>query len=283
MITFTCVKTVKRNTVTTDYSIERLRSGTSMSDLPTIQNLREENADLLRELEEIYTFLDTLLVSSHNEKEIIYRELRDGMSKYKRLTIGIMKSLTAAIDAKDRYTMGHSARVSTYTKMLCRELGYRGESLEYMEYAAILHDIGKIGISERILSKRGTLTREEINAIRRHPYLSTKIIESIDSFQNICPVILHHHEMYNGCGYPDGLKGEQIPPGSRILSLADSLDAMTTDRPYRKALDFGDSIKEIQRCTAQQFDPYLVETFLKMVRENRFHLTEKSSSKVSIP
>ena len=243
-----------------------------MDPLEQIENLQAENRRLLNELEEMYLFVDQLMITSNKEKEIVYNELREGMAKYKRLTIGIMKSLTAAIDAKDRYTMGHSSRVSSYAKWLSIELGYSGESLEYLEYAAILHDIGKIGISERILGKKEKLTSEEIEVIRQHPITSAKIVQSIDLFQKISPVVLHHHEMFNGMGYPSGLKGEQIPLESRIIAIADSLDAMTSDRPYRKSLGFRDSVKEIRKCAGMQFDPSLVDVFLKMVEEDRFKL-----------
>lgn len=173
-----------------------------------------------------------------------------------------IKALAAAIDAKDPYTCGHSQRVVQYSLMSGRSLSLCRKELEIIEYAGILHDVGKIGIPDAILSKRGPLTAEEYLAIRKHPVISTNIIYDIPFLEPVRDIILHHHEKYNGSGYPDGLIGEDIPMGARLLAVADAYDAMTTDRPYRAALSERHAIIELRKYIGKQFCPLAVDAFL---------------------
>ncbi len=169
-----------------------------------------------------------------------------------------------AIDAKDRYTHGHSKRVSDVSIMIGRELKLSKEAEELLQYASDLHDIGKIGISEVIISKEGKLTVDEYEIIKTHPLVGETIIEPVPFLQDAKPVIRHHHERYDGYGYPDGLKGEEIPLLARIIHIADAYDAMTSDRPYRRALSHALAVQEIKKHSGSQFDPKVVEAFLRV-------------------
>lgn len=178
--------------------------------------------------------------------------------------LNTIRALSMAIDAKDRYTHGHSKRVSNISVAIGRGLGLSREKIELLEYAGDLHDIGKIGISEVIISKEGKLTVDEYEIIKTHPLVGETIIEPVPFLQEARPVIRHHHERYDGYGYPDGLKGEEIPLLSRIIHIADAYDAMTSDRPYRKALSHEAAVKEIKKHTCTQFDPKVVEAFVRV-------------------
>jgi len=171
-------------------------------------------------------------------------------------------AMVNALEAKDLYTRGHSQRVMAYSVATARAMCMIEEEIENLQRASVLHDIGKIGIRDMVINKPGELTPEEFQEIVRHPELSVSIIEPIPFFQPLLPVIMHHHERYNGHGYPSGLAGDKIPLASRILSVADTFDAMTSTRPYRKALPADDAVAELRRCAGVQFDPEVVSTFL---------------------
>jgi len=173
-----------------------------------------------------------------------------------------IKALAAAIDAKDPYTRGHSQRVVQYSLMSGRSFSLSPRELEIIEYAGILHDVGKIGIPDAILSKRGPLTDQEYLVIREHPVISTNIIHDIPFLEPVRDIVLHHHERYNGSGYPDGLIGEDIPMGARILAVADAFDAMTTDRPYRAHMLQNHALTELRKHSGRQFCPLAVDAFL---------------------
>lgn len=173
-----------------------------------------------------------------------------------------IKALAAAIDAKDPYTRGHSQRVVQYSLMSGRSLALSPRELEIIEYAGILHDVGKIGIPDAILSKKGPLTEQEYSAVREHPQISTNIIDGIIFLEPVRDIVLHHHEKYNGSGYPSGLIGEGIPLGARILTVADAFDAMTTDRPYRAHMNQNHALNELRKYTGRQFCPIAVDAFL---------------------
>jgi len=178
--------------------------------------------------------------------------------------LNTIQALSMAIDAKDRYTHGHSKRVSDVSIMIGRELKLSKEAEELLQYASDLHDIGKIGISEVIISKEGKLTVDEYEIIKTHPLVGETIIEPVPFLQDAKPVIRHHHERYDGYGYPDGLKGEEIPLLARIIHIADAYDAMTSDRPYRRALSHALAVQEIKKHSGSQFDPKVVEAFLRV-------------------
>jgi HD-GYP domain-containing protein (c-di-GMP phosphodiesterase class II) len=232
-----------------------------------IKKLKNENERLLGELEEAYEQLQTTVVDSETERDIIYAELREKIQKYQRLFLGTLKVLTAAIEAKDPYTRGHSARVNEYAKAIGVELGLSDEQLEFLQYAALLHDVGKIGIDEKILCKPGKLDRKEWGTIRDHPLMGAGIIEPIELFSEILPFVIHHHEAFDGDGYPRGLTGSEIPYGARIITVADAFDAMTSDRPYRKAFSVDAALEELQDNSGTQFDPTVVEAFLAAIEK----------------
>ncbi len=175
-----------------------------------------------------------------------------------------IKSISSALDAKDPYTHGHSLRVTLYSLILAKELGLSDKNLEEIELAGLLHDIGKIAIPQSILCKPGKLTDEEFAIMKSHPENSEKLISSIKKLQGITNWLKAHHEKWDGTGYPEHLKGEEIPVSARIIALADTYDAMTSTRSYRKALEHEVAIEEIKRCSGTQFDPNLAALFIQL-------------------
>lgn len=175
-----------------------------------------------------------------------------------------IKSIAFALDAKDKYTHGHSMRVTLYSLALAKKLGLSDELLEEIETTGLLHDIGKIAIPEKILLKPGKLTEEEYEIIKTHPELGEKLVEGIEKLKLVSNWLKSHHERYDGGGYPQGLVGENIPISSRIIAIADTYDAMTSDRAYRAALPHQVAMDEIKRCSGTQFDPNLAEIFINI-------------------
>jgi HAMP domain-containing protein len=173
-----------------------------------------------------------------------------------------VKTLAAAVEARDPYTRGHIDRVARYALAIAGELGLETARLPEVEMGAVLHDIGKIGIPDAILRKPGGLAKDEIEAMQAHPRKGVEIIADSKFLAPITAAILHHHERFDGSGYPEGLQGERIPMIARILSVADTFDAMTTDRPYRPGLSREEAIAEIRREVGTQFDPRVVDAFL---------------------
>lgn len=171
-------------------------------------------------------------------------------------------AMIKALEAKDFYTRGHSQRVTLYSMAIAEELGVKGQELENLYRASVLHDLGKIGVREAVLNKPGKLTEEEFADIVRHPETAVGILEPIPFFHPLLPAILHHHERFDGKGYPSRLAGKNIPLASRIMTIADTFDAMTSTRAYRQALPIADAIAEIRRCSGTQFDPDIVPAFL---------------------
>ncbi|MBU1078104.1 MAG: HD domain-containing protein [Spirochaetes bacterium] len=191
-----------------------------------------------------------------------YRELQD-------LFLNTAKSLSAAIDAKDPYTKGHSERVTKYAIMLAKELKCDQNFIRLIEWSGSLHDIGKIGISEAILMKPGQLNNDEYNIIKGHPEIGESILKPIRELEEILPGIRNHHEKWDGTGYPDGLKKQDIPLMARIIALGDTYDAMTSNRPYRKKVQMKIALAEVNKCSGTQFDPYLAKIFVKMMKRSR--------------
>ncbi len=179
-----------------------------------------------------------------------------------------IRALIAAVEAKDTYTFGHSARVTRYAMMIAQRLGLEPLEVRRLEYLSLLHDIGKIGIDEKILRKSMALDQEEWEVIRNHSAIGGSIIKPIKFLPEGDQIIRHHHERFNGTGYPDGLRGEQIPLYSRIITVADSYDAMTTLRPYRETLPPREAVNELRRCAGEQFDPALVDIFVQALAQD---------------
>ncbi len=181
----------------------------------------------------------------------------------------IVQALARTIDAKDSYTYDHADRARKYARLICAKLHLPDHLTRQIEYAALVHDIGKIGIKEEILNKAGKLDQEEEDALRKHPQIGQRILAPVTFLAPVAPMVHYHHEWYNGEGYPDGLQGEEIPLGSRIVSVIDAYDAMTTDRPYRKASSQEDAIKELVACKGTQFDPKVVDAFIRVLEEEK--------------
>lgn len=199
---------------------------------------------------------DALIHKSNDLKEA-YSKLN---SSYKSTVLALSK----AIDARDTYTAGHSERVTNLSLKIGQALNLPQDKLNVLEIAALFHDVGKIGIPDKVLNKPGKLTDEEFNQIKEHPSIGVDILKTIDFLDKTLPMILHHHEKYKGNGYPSGISGEAIPLESRIICVADSYDAMTSDRPYRKGLPHDVAVNELINYKGVQFDPEIVDAFLKI-------------------
>ncbi|MFC1892957.1 diguanylate cyclase [Chloroflexota bacterium] len=182
-----------------------------------------------------------------------------------RGTLNIIYALAATVDAKDHYTYGHSKKVSEYAVAIAEALGLPQDRISTVRAGALLHDIGKIGVPDSILNKQGSLTEMEWEPIKEHPQLGVEILRHVIDLVNCLPVILHHHERYDGNGYPYGLKGNNIPLEARILAIADSYDAITSLRPYRQRQSPQEALAELNRCAGTQFDPKLVGTFRQVM------------------
>jgi putative nucleotidyltransferase with HDIG domain len=190
-------------------------------------------------------------------------KLQQAYHTLKKAYLDSVKVLVEAIDAKDPYTRGHSDRVRRMSLQIATFLGLSEERLETLEYGALLHDIGKIGIKDEILQKPGVLSSEEYQVIQEHPLIGVKIVEGIEFFKDKIPMIRHHHEHFNGRGYPDGLVGKAIPLEARIIAVPDAFDAMVSLRPHRRAMSLEDILLEMEKCKGKQFDPEIMEIFLK--------------------
>jgi putative nucleotidyltransferase with HDIG domain len=199
--------------------------------------------------------------SSVIENAKLYKELRE---TFRQTISGFAK----ALETKDRHTYGHSDRVSYYSRLIAEGLGLPQQEIDMIYEAAILHDIGKLGIDSEKLNKVEKLTTEEYEMFKSHCLLGKQILEPIGALSSLIPIIYYHHEQFDGSGYPMGLKGKEIPLGARILAIADSFDAMTSDRPYRKALSDEMAKQELKRCSGNQFDPELVDVFLRQLESH---------------
>ena len=207
--------------------------------------------------------VDSKLLNSIANESAIYLENAMLFEDVHGLMMGLLHSLTSAVDAKDAYTCGHSERVALLSRHLAKEVKLSDHDVERIYMAGLLHDVGKIGVPETVLQKPGKLTPEEFDQMKKHPEIGARILSDIKQVKDILPGVLHHHERYDGKGYPAGLAGENIPLMGRILCLADCFDAMTSNRTYRKALPLEVALTEIRRCSGTQFDPTLTDAFLR--------------------
>ncbi|UCD84600.1 MAG: response regulator [Deltaproteobacteria bacterium] len=224
-----------------------------------------QHKKLLEEEEEVRKTMSREFEEAVKESIERASELEQAYYYLKQANFDMVKALSGAIEAKDPFTKGHSYRVSQLSLEIARKLTFlnlSGEQLEILERGALLHDIGKIGVKDAILNKTSRLTGKEYSHVKRHPVIGEEIIRPIEIFHPALPLIRSHHEYFNGGGYPDGLKGREISIFARVIAVPDAFDAMTSDRPYRKALTVEDALSEIKRGRGSQFDPQIVDIFI---------------------
>lgn len=214
-----------------------------------------ETKELHEELEDFHNRLK-------RQVEIRTAKFNEALRTLKMAHFDSVRVLVGAIDARDPHIVGHSDRVRKMSLKIGMKLDFREDRLERLEYGALLHDIGMIGIGNEILQKKDPLSPEENQCIRMHPLIGAKIVEGVDFFMDKIPMIRHHHEHFDGSGYPDGLSGVAIPLEARIILVSDAFDAMTSLRPHRQPMALEDALEELEKGKAKQFDPEIVEIFL---------------------
>ena len=212
----------------------------------------------------LWVVLRGVYVRSSNEIRERSRELGAALAETERSYDATLSALSSALDVRDSETEGHARRVVQYLELIADELGAAPADRNVLLRGALLHDVGKIGVPDEVLRKPGPLTSAEWATMRRHPSYGARIVAGVPFLESVAAIIKHHHERWDGAGYPDGLRGEEIPLGARMFAVADSYDAMTADRPYRKALDAATARAEVERGSGTQFDPRVVEAFLRI-------------------
>ena len=220
------------------------------------QVTREQNfrlQDMNRNLEGMVRDRTKQLAAKHHQLRTAY--------------VQTIRTLAEAVDAKDTYTRGHSERVGVYASKIAREMNFAKDFIESVYIAGLLHDVGKIGVRDAVITKPDRLTLDEYDEIKQHPEIGFRILEPVDFLEDIAPCVRHHHEWYDGSdrGYPERLRGDQIPLLSRIILVADTVEAMTSDRPYRKALGLEAVVSEVHKYSGSQFDPKIAEAFLRLI------------------
>ena len=213
-------------------------------------------------------------VEQMNMIKKINEELADSKELLEKSYLESIEVLRRTVEVKDVYTRGHSDRVSEYSLLIGEKLNLPPEQMKTLKIGALFHDIGKIGIPDAILLKTDKLTDDEYSEIKNHPAIGAHILSNASIFADILPIVKHHHERYDGKGYPARLAGEDIPYLARIVAVADTFDAMTSRRSYRQALDFDYTTNEIERCKGTQFDPAIADVFLEILRTNQDKITE---------
>ena len=220
------------------------------------------------DLKKIFRRGELNLMSSIAEQLALVLTNTDMYADLENLVINVVKSFVQAIEAKDKYTRGHSERVSRYVRAMAARLHLNETQRKDLNWASVLHDVGKIGIPEAILNKSGSLTDEEYRILKAHPEKGHNILASLDQLSGALPGILHHHERYDGLGYPGGLKGEDIPLAARIIAIVDTFDAIITDRAYRARRSVNGAIEILEEVAGSQLDPDLVEVFKEVLKED---------------
>ncbi|WP_248924916.1 HD-GYP domain-containing protein [Paenibacillus hamazuiensis] len=233
-----------------------------------VQELHER----IRQLEAKNRELTLLVESTH--------ELNKASLTDHPFSINVIQSLVLALDSRDPYTAGHSSRVALYSLWIARKLGVDEEECKHFHRAALMHDIGKIGVPDRILLKADSLNEEEFAVMASHTVIGARILSKMEPEGRMIQateVAKYHHEKMDGSGYPERLVGDRIPFYARIVAVADAFDAMTTDRPYAKGRSFQEGIKELVRCKGTHFDPRVVDAFESVMKERRFMISSSSS------
>jgi len=210
------------------------------------------------------SFISLVALAAGASREL-ERRRREAQSTF----VGTLTVMADVIDLRDPYTAGHSKRVGAYSRQLATALNLSARDIELVESGALLHDIGKIGIPDAILFKPGRLDERERSVIAGHPTIGARLLDGISAMKDVVPCVLHHHEKIDGTGYPDRLAGDEIPLGARIVAVADTFDAMTTDRPYRSALSSDAAVRELVRVAGTQLDQQLVVAFCELVLDGK--------------
>jgi excisionase family DNA binding protein/putative nucleotidyltransferase with HDIG domain len=204
--------------------------------------------------------------SSQREATLDREQLLNQYRKLFESYLSTVKVILQALDGRDAIAAGHSTRVSRYAMSIAGELGFASKEKEELELAALLHDIGKVGISESILGKPGRLTDQELFLVKRHPEIGESIVKEVDRLKGVGPAIRHHHERYDGAGYPDSLSGIDIPLPSRVIAIAETFDYLRSHLAFRRALSIDEALVEIERSSGTQFDPTIAALFVDKVR-----------------
>ena len=220
-------------------------------------------------------------VKQMDEIKQINEKLEDSKEQLEQAYLDMIQTLRYTVEAKDSYTRGHSDRVSEYSVLIGEKLGLSEEQIKTLRIGGLFHDIGKIGIPDSILLKPSKLSDDEYSQIKNHPAIGAHILGSADIFKDIIPIVKHHHEKYDGTGYPGMLKGEEIPYLARIAAVADTFDAMTSRRSYRGPIDIEHVKDEIKRCEGTQFDPQVAEAFLDILNNDYEKIQEIQNKYVS--
>jgi HD-GYP domain-containing protein (c-di-GMP phosphodiesterase class II) len=210
-------------------------------------------------------------ISETNDIKFLKKKI-DNLTKRGRQ--GLIESIFAfakTIELKDHYTGEHAENTVRYSTQIATALNLPDDEIENIRQASTLHDLGKIGISDKILLKKAKLTKKEFDEIKKHPQIAADIIRPIQFMHDIIPLVLYHHERWDGKGYPTGLKGEEIPIGARIIAIADVYQALTSNRPYRKAFSVDKALGMIKKGAGTQFDPRIVDIFLRIIKKERNH------------
>jgi HD-GYP domain-containing protein (c-di-GMP phosphodiesterase class II) len=231
------------------------------------------------EIGELATTFNTM----SEELEQFVEDLKRAAEENKALFLGSIQMLSGAVDEKDPYTRGHSDRVTKYSLLIAGEMGLDPEFLEILRISAQLHDVGKIGIEDRILKKPGALTPEEFEIMKTHTTKGANILRPVPQLREMLPGIELHHEALNGRGYPYGHKGEDIPLLARVIAVADTFDALTTNRPYQKAHDTTEALRIIQNLSGQRLDPKAVAALLAVFQRGEIHLQTTPAAPIESP
>ena len=252
--------------------------------------LRKQSIEYAKDLAQLYkkdkkdskTLKEKLdeLDSIQNQSLIYAKELSVSLKEIEGTYEATLIALVSALDAREHEVQSHSQRVRAYTLTLAKKIGLEGHELRDISRGSLLHDVGKIGISDNILLKPAKLTEEEWMEMRKHPHIGYQILEGIKFLEGAASIVYSHQECYDGSGYPRGLKGEEIPLGARLFAVADTLDAMTSDRPYRKALSMDAAREEILRCSGTQFDSQIAKLFLSTPKNEWLDIRNRVNNRV---
>ncbi len=255
---------LKNSTIASALSVPLAKQGKIIGVL-NLAKRTKKSSYTKSDLELVTTLCGQAAIAIENAK--LFEEVAKKTQDLKNAHFDAIKALAEALETKDLYTRGHSDRTTRYAVAVAEGLGLSPAEQDHIRYAAILHDIGKIGIPEEVLNKGEKLSPQEYEVMKRHPQIGAQIIGQVKSLAPVVPIVLHDHEHYDGSGYPEGLAGEAIPLGSRIIAVVDAYDAITTDRSYRKAPGRDFAFQELRRCSGTQFDPAVVEAFFQLLKQ----------------